>query len=137
MSMRPASVSVPDLAPAIGPFSRAIKVGETLYISGTSAISHINGNGQARVACGGIREQTETTLRNLRAVVEAAGGELSDIIKITVMMRNPDDYEEMNAVREMFFITEPKPTSSCFFCALIRPEMLVEMEAVAVVRSKQ
>lgn len=137
MSFQPVSVVVPALAPAIGPFNRAIQVGSTLYISGTSAISHIVGPGHSRVAQGGIREQTEATLRNIQAVMEAASGTLADIVKIAVMLRNPEDYEEMNAVRAEFFTAEPKPASSCFICPLIRPEMLVEMEAIAVLKGNQ
>lgn len=132
MKLETKSIHVPSLAEAIGPFSRAIRAGNFLYISGTSAISHIPGPGHTRIPEGDIEVQSTTTLKNIKAVVEAAGGTMADIIKITVMLKDPADYQRMNAVRAKFFVTDPKPASSTFICGLTLPGMLVEMEAIAV-----
>jgi 2-iminobutanoate/2-iminopropanoate deaminase len=134
MTTKPKSIRVPSLAEAIGPFSRAIQVGETLYISGTSAISHISGPGHSRKPEGDIEAQTRKTLENIRAVVEAAGGTMADIVKVTCFLKNQADYQRMNALRAEVFTSDPPPASSTIVCDLLLPEMLIEIEAIAILR---
>jgi len=122
------------MAEAVGPFSRAILVGDHLYIAGTTALSHVSGDYYERRVPNTIEEQTRLTLENIRKCVEAAGGTMDDIFKVVIMLRNPADYKKMNAVRAEYFRRSP-PISTCFQAPLMRDDILVEIDAVALISS--
>ena len=122
------------MAEAVGPFSRAILVGDHLYIAGTTALSHVSGDYYDRRVPNTIEEQTRLTLENIRKCVEAAGGTMDDIFKVVIMLRNPADYKKMNAVRAEYFRRSP-PISTCFQAPLMRDDILVEIDAVALISS--
>jgi 2-iminobutanoate/2-iminopropanoate deaminase len=123
------------MAEAVGPFSRAILVGDHLYIAGTTALSHVSGDYYQRSIPPDIEQQTRLTLDNIKKCVEAAGATMDDIFKIVIMLKNPADYKKMNAVRAEYFQKEP-PISTCFRAEVMRDDLLVEIEAVALVRKK-
>jgi 2-iminobutanoate/2-iminopropanoate deaminase len=123
------------MAEAVGPFSRAILIGDHLYIAGTTALSHVTGDYYKRDIPTTIEEQTRLTLENIQKCVEAAGGTMDDIFKVVIMLKNPADYKRMNAVRAEFFKNEP-PISTCFRAEVMRDDLLVEIEAVALFRKK-
>ena len=125
-------IQPPELAEAVGPFSRAARVDNILYIAGTTALSHISGDYYARRVPATIEEQTRLTLDNIRKTVEAAGGTMDDIFKVVIMLKNPSDYKQMNAVRAEYFRKRP-PISTCYQADLMRDDILVEIEAVAAV----
>jgi 2-iminobutanoate/2-iminopropanoate deaminase len=120
------------MAEAAGPFSRAVLIGDHLYIAGTTALSHVSGDYYRRPLPATIEEQTRLTLENIRRCVEAAGATMRDIFKIVIMLKNPADYQRMNAVRAAYFDEEP-PISTCFQANLMRDDILIEIEAVALV----
>ena len=122
------------MAEAAGPFSRAILVGNHLYIAGTTALSHVSGDYYNRTVPPGIEEQTRLTLDNIKKCVEAVGVTMDDIFKVVIMLKNPADYKKMNAVRAEYFKTEP-PISTCFRAEVMRDDLLIEIEAVALVKS--
>ena len=122
------------MAEAVGPFSRAILVGDHLYIAGTTALSHVSGDYYERRVPNTIEEQTRLTLENIRKCVEAAGGTMDDIFKVVIMLSNPADYKKMNAVRAEYFRRSP-PISTCFQAPLMRDDILVEIDAVALISS--
>lgn len=115
-----------------GAFSAGVEApaGRTVYISGQVAMDaegNIVGEGDAKA-------QTERVLQNVVAVLEAAGGTLDDVVKVTVFITDMGMYDEIHEVRRRFF-EEPYPASSMVeVSALIEPRLLVEMEAVAVIR---
>ena len=121
------------MAEAVGPFSRAVLVGDHLYIAGTTALSHVSGDYYERKIPDTIEEQTRLTLDNIKKCVEAAGGTMADIFKIVIMLKNPADYKRMNAVRAEYFPVEP-PISTCFRADAMRDDLLVEIEAVALIK---
>jgi 2-iminobutanoate/2-iminopropanoate deaminase len=123
------------MAEAVGPFSRAILVGDHLYIAGTTALSHVSGDYYDRTVPAGIEEQTRLTLENIKKCVEAVGATMNDIFKIVIMLKNPADYKKMNAVRAQYFRAEP-PISTCFRAEVMRDDLLVEIEAVALVKPR-
>jgi enamine deaminase RidA (YjgF/YER057c/UK114 family) len=125
-------VHPPEMAEAVGPFSRAIMIDNCLHIAGTTALSHVTGDYYQRSLPQTIEEQTELTLENIRKCVEAVGGNMSDIFKVVIMLKNPADYKRMNAVRARYFPEEP-PISTCFQASLMRDDILVEIEATAYV----
>ena len=119
------------LAEAVGPFSRAVRVGDQLHIAGTTALSHISGDYYERFVPKGIEAQTRLTLENIRRTVEDAGGRMSDIFKVVVMLKNPSDYRKFNAVRAEYF-RDNLPISTCFRAEVMRSDILVEIDAQAV-----
>jgi 2-iminobutanoate/2-iminopropanoate deaminase len=122
------------MAEAVGPFSRAILIGDQLHIAGTTALSHVTGDYYTRDIPKTIEEQTRLTLDNIRMCVEAAGGTMDDIFKVVIMLKNPEDYKRMNAVRGEYFKKEP-PISTCFRAEVMRSDLLVEIEAVALIQN--
>jgi 2-iminobutanoate/2-iminopropanoate deaminase len=121
------------MAEAVGPFSRAILIGDHLHIAGTTALSHVSGDYYDRAVPGTIEEQTRLTLDNIKKCVEAVGATMDDIFKVVIMLKNPADYKKMNAVRAEYFRKEP-PISTCFRAEVMREDILVEIEAVALVK---
>jgi enamine deaminase RidA (YjgF/YER057c/UK114 family) len=122
------------MAEAVGPFSRAVLIGDQLHIAGTTALSHISGDYYERYVPPTIEEQTRLTLDNIKMCVEAAGGTMDDVFKVVIMLKNPADYKKMNAVRAEYFKNEP-PISTCFRAEVMRSDILVEIEAVAWIRN--
>lgn len=122
------------MAEAVGPFSRAILIGDHLYIAGTTALSHVSGDYYNRTIPSGIEEQTRLTLDNIKKCVEAVGATMDDIFKVVIMLKNPADYKKMNAVRAEYFKNSP-PISTCFRAEVMRDDLLVEIEAVALVKT--
>ena len=118
------------MAEAIGPFSRAVLIDKHLHIAGTTALSHISGDYYKRALPDTIEEQTRLTLENIKMCVEAAGGTMRDIYKVVIQLKNPSEYQRMNAVRAQYFKDEP-PISTCYQANLMREEILLEIEAVA------
>ena len=118
------------MAEAIGPFSRAVLIDKHLHIAGTTALSHISGDYYKRALPDTIEEQTRLTLENIKMCVEAAGGTMRDIYKVVIQLKNPSEYQRMNAVRAQYFKDEP-PLSTCYQVNFMREEILVEIEAVA------
>jgi enamine deaminase RidA (YjgF/YER057c/UK114 family) len=122
------------MAEAVGPFSRAVLVGDHLYIAGTTALSHVSGDYYTRPVPDTIEEQTRLTLDNIKLCVEAVGGTMADIFKLVIMLKNPEDYRRMNATRATYFPIDP-PISTCFRAEVMRADLLVEIEAVALVNA--
>ena len=120
------------LSEAVGPFSRAILIGDYLHISGTTATCHISGGIYERYCPPTIEEQTRLTFNNLQKCVDAVGGTMADIYKVVVLLKRLADYKTMNAIRAEYFPKSP-PISTCFRADLMREDLLIEIEAVAYV----
>jgi 2-iminobutanoate/2-iminopropanoate deaminase len=130
--MKRITIAPEGMADAVGPFSRAILINEHLYVAGTTALSHVTGDYYERHVPKGIEEQTRLTLENIKKCVEAVGGNMDDIFKVVIMLKDPADYKKMNATRAQYFRKDP-PISTCFQASLMREDILVEIEAVALV----
>jgi 2-iminobutanoate/2-iminopropanoate deaminase len=114
---------------AIGPYSQAIKFsGDLVFTSGQIPLDPATG----QIVGGNVTEQTEQVLRNLTAVVEAAGSSLAKVIKVTVFMKNMADFADMNAVYGRYFSTNP-PARSAVEVARLPKDVLVEIECLALV----
>lgn len=83
----------------LGPFSQAVRAGDLLFISGTVPY---DSNAQ-QVVEGGIEAQTAHVMESIRAILDAAGGTMEDLVKVTVHMKDVDDWAKMNVVYESFF----------------------------------
>ena len=109
-------------------------LGNHLYIAGTTALSHVTGDYYERTIPSSIEEQTRLTLDNIKKCVEAVGGTMDDIFKVVIMLKNPTDYKKMNAVRAEYFKKEP-PISTCFRAGVMRDDILVEIDAIALINN--
>ena len=117
-----------DLAPAaIGPYSQAIAAGNTLYVSGQIPIDPATGV----FAGNDIATQTRQSLTNLQNILRAAGMDMSNVVKTTVLLADMGDFAAMNAVYAEFF-TQPYPARAAFQAACLPRNALVEIECVAV-----
>lgn len=118
-----------DKAPAaIGPYSQAIRAGGFVFVSGQIPIDPETGE----FVAGGITEQTDRVLRNLRAVLEAAGSGLDRVVKTTVFLADMKEFSGMNEVYATYF-TEPPPARATVAAAGLPRDARVEIEAVALV----
>src|SRR5882762_7400275 len=118
-----------DAAPrAIGPYSQAIKAGGFLFASGQIPIDPESG----QFVAGGIEEQTEQVLKNLSAVLQAAGSSLERVVKTTVFLADMDEFARMNEVYGKFFKENP-PARATVEAARLPRDARVEIEAIAIV----
>ncbi len=116
-----------DKAPAaIGPYSQAIACGGFLFCSGQIPLDPATG----KMVDGGIDAQTERVLRNLEAVLAAAGSSLAAVVKTTVYLADLGDFPAMNAVYGKFFAAEP-PARATVQAAKLPAGARVEIDAIA------
>ena len=111
---------------AIGPYSQAVVVGGLVYTSGQIPIDPVSGKIEAE----GIEEQTRRIIKNLAAVLEAAGSGLDKVVKTTCFLANMDDFAAFNEVYAEYFTG--KPARSCVEVARLPKDVLVEIECIAV-----
>lgn len=124
------TIIAPKAPAALGPYSAAIKVGELIFTSGQIPADPATGE----LAPGGIAEQTEQSLKNLSAVLEAAGSGLDQVIKTTCFLTDMADFAAFNAAYGKYF-SEHKPARSTVAVKALPKGALVEIECVAVYHS--
>jgi 2-iminobutanoate/2-iminopropanoate deaminase len=118
-----------DLAPhAIGPYSQAIKANGFVFASGQIPTDPSTG----QFVTGGIEEQTEQVLKNLAAVLEAAGSSLNRVVKTTVFLADMQEFGAMNEVYGRFFPQDP-PARATVEASRLPRDARVEIEAIALV----
>jgi 2-iminobutanoate/2-iminopropanoate deaminase len=118
-----------DSAPqAIGPYSQAVKANGFIFASGQIALDPAT----MQIVEGGIREQTERVMRNLAAVLEAAGSELGRVVKTTVYLADMNEFAAMNEVYGSFFTAVPPARSTVEVKRLPR-DVRVEIDVIALV----
>jgi len=116
-----------DRAPeALGPYSQAIVAGNTVYCSGMTGIDPVTGE-----VADGIEAQTEQALRNLAAVLDAAGASMQDIVKTTIFYAEVEDFGRLNETYERH-MPDPPPARSAPANVRLPRGLLVSIEAVAV-----
>ncbi len=119
-----------DKAPkAIGPYSQGIVANGFVFCSGQIPLVPETGE----LATGPIKDQTRQVLKNVSAVLDAAGSSLDDVVKCTVFLQDMADFAAMNAVYAEFFKT-PFPARAAVQVARLPRDVKVEVEAVAVVK---
>jgi len=92
-------IHTPNAVLPVGPFPQAVQAGDFLFISGTVPYD----SAREEVVEGGIEEQTAHVMGSIKAILEAAGGTLDDLVKVTIHMKDVDDWARMNAVYETYF----------------------------------
>ncbi len=121
-------------------FSRGMRVDldgyAMLFISGTASV---NERGES-IHPGDIRAQTRRTFDNIAALLESEDADWHDIVRTTCYLADFRDYDEFNGERNKFYEEQeldPLPASTCIEARICRPELLVEIEAIAMIRKKQ
>lgn len=118
-----------DKAPrAIGPYSQAVRVGDFVFASGQIPIDPATGE----FVAGGVAEQTDQVLRNISAVLEAAGAGLDRVVKTTVFLADMNDFTAMNEVYGRFFSEQP-PARATVQAARLPRDARVEIDAIALI----
>ncbi len=112
---------------AIGPYSQAVEANGLIFASGQIPIDPVTG----QFVQGGIAEQTERVLKNLAAVLEAAGSGLDRIVKTTVFLASMEEFASMNEVYGRFFAADP-PARATVQAARLPRDARVEIEAIAL-----
>lgn len=122
----------PDSVPRpVAEYAQGVEVcgGRLLFVAGQVPLDAAG----ELVGAGDIRAQTRQVFRNIQAIVEAAGGSMTDIVKLTVFLTDMNDYQAFKEVRREF-LKPPFPAATLVQVAsLVRPEWLVEVEAIAVI----
>lgn len=127
MSDRPQFLNSGKVLPATLPFSEAVRVGNTLYLSGQIGITP----GSLTLVPGGIEAEARQTMENIRTTLAAHGYAMTDIIKCTVMLADMKDWPAFNAVYQTFF-SPPYPARSAFGTNGLAVGARVEVECTAV-----
>ena len=123
-----AVISTPDAPEAIGPYSQAIKVGNTVWLSGQIPLVP----GSMELVTGDIGDQARQVFTNLAAVAEAAGGSLNHAVKINISLTNLDHFAAVNEVMASF-LQEPYPARACVQVAALPKSVDIEVEAILAI----
>lgn len=118
-------ISTEKAPKAIGPYSQAVRAGSLLFISGQLPIDPASGQIPASAAA-----QTERSLQNVKAILEAAGMTMADVVKVNVFMADLSDFGTMNEVYGRYF-SAPFPARAAVEVSRLPKDALVEIEAVA------
>ena len=127
--MRKEAVHTGSAPAAMGPYSQAIRAGNTVYLSGQLGLDPETGTLRE-----GIEAQTRQVLDNLQAVAAAAGGSLDDIVKLTLLLVDLGDFTKVNEIMATRF-TQPYPARATYQVAALPKAGRIEVEGVLVLRS--
>ncbi|MGM0621743.1 MAG: RidA family protein [Bacteroidota bacterium] len=120
-------ISTPNAPQAIGSYSQAVEVNDTLYISGQVPLDPET----MKVVEGGIKEQTHQVMKNIGAILEVAGYSFSDVVKSTCLLSDMANFKAMNEVYGEFYEKDP-PARAAFAVKELPLGVLIEIETVAV-----
>lgn len=121
-------ISTTQAPKAIGPYSQARKVGNTIYISGCCPFSHIDNSTVGT----DIQTQTQQVMKNLQAIVECVGASMDDVVKTTCFISDMNNFSLFNETYESFFNQGIYPARSCVEVSRLPKDVLIEVEAVIV-----
>jgi reactive intermediate/imine deaminase len=114
---------------ALGPYSQGVRAGNTVYLAGQIGLDPPTGN-----LVEGIDAQTHQVFKNLRAVAQAAGGELADIVKLTIMLADLADFAKVNEIMATYF-KAPYPARATYQVAALPKGARIEVEGIAALES--
>ncbi|HYF60620.1 MAG TPA: Rid family detoxifying hydrolase [Burkholderiaceae bacterium] len=112
---------------AIGPYSQAVRTGNTVWLSGQIALDPATG----QLVDGGLEAQAERAFLNMKAVAEAAGGSVADVVKLTLFLTDLSHFPKVNEIMQRHFV-QPYPARSTVGVASLPRGALFEVEAVMV-----
>ena len=121
------AISTNNAPAAIGPYSQAIEANGTIYVSGQLPINPATGE----FAQGGIKAEARQSLTNIKNILAAEGLDMSNVVKVTVLLADISYFAEVNEVYAEFF-AQPYPARSAFALAALPKGANIEIEAIAV-----
>ena len=119
-------ISTPLAPKAIGPYSQAVETNGMLFISGQIPIDPATGS----ICDGGIREQTEQVMRNIGAILDAAGYSYSDVVKSTCLLSDMNNFSVMNEVYGRYYPSDP-PARAAYGVVKLPLGVFIEIETIA------
>ena len=119
-------VSTPNAPAAIGPYSQAVRNGNLLFISGQTSVDPATG----KIVPGGPAAEAGQCLKNIRAILDAAGMDMQNVVKVTVFITDMAHFAQVNEVYVKAF-SDPFPARSCVAVRALPLGCLVEIEAIA------
>jgi reactive intermediate/imine deaminase len=120
------AISSADAPAAIGPYSQAIRAGDTLWMSGQIPLDPAS----MQIVDGGIEAQAARVFDNMRAVLKAAGGTLDDVVKLSILLVDLGDFAKVNEIMAKAF-RQPFPARSTYQVAALPRGARIEVEAIA------
>jgi reactive intermediate/imine deaminase len=120
------AISSPEAPAAIGPYSQAIRAGDTLWMSGQIPLDPAS----MQIVDGGIEAQAARVFDNMRAVLKAAGGTLDDVVKLSILLVDLGDFAKVNEIMAKAF-RQPFPARSTYQVAALPRGARIEVEAIA------
>ncbi|CAN5673375.1 RidA family protein [soil metagenome] len=111
---------------AIGAYSQAIDTGSLVFVAGQIGLDP----GTREIVEGGVEEQADRALRNIRAILDAAGLSMSDVVKTTILLTDIADFEVVNAIYARY-VSDPPPARATYAVAALPRGARVEIEAIA------
>ena len=112
----------------VGPYNQAVSIGNLIYTAGQIPLDRL-GN----MVAGGIKEQTQQVLENVKCVIEAGGSSLEKVVKATVYLKDLNDFAGMNEIYGQYFKSESAPARTTLQVSRIPKDSLVEIEVVAYI----
>ena len=119
-------ISSTDAPAAIGPYSQAIRTGDMLWMSGQIPLDPKS----MQIVDGGVEAQAERVIRNMEAVLKAAGGTLDDIVKLSILLIDLGEFAKVNEIMAKAF-RQPYPARSTYQVAALPRGARIEVEAIA------
>jgi reactive intermediate/imine deaminase len=120
------AITSKDAPAALGPYSQGVRAGDTVYLSGQLGLDPASGN-----LADGIEAQAHQVFRNLRAVAQAAGAELDDIVKLTLLLADLADFAKVNEIMATYF-KPPYPARATYQVVALPKSARLEVEGVVV-----
>ena len=125
--MNPTKVSTANAPKAIGPYSQGIKANGFVFCSGQIPANPKTGE----LITGSITEQAKQSLSNVKAVIEAAGSSMDRVVKVTVFLKDMNEFSEMNTEYAKWF-SDPPPARAAIEVARLPKDVKIEIEAIAL-----
>jgi len=119
-------IVTPKAVKPVGPYSQGIVANGMVFVSGTIAMNPVSNS----MVPGGIKEQTTQTLENIRAILEAGGSGPEKVLKVSVYLKDGNDFKAMNEVYSAFF-GDHKPTRTTVVAGFVRDGILIEIDCIA------
>jgi 2-iminobutanoate/2-iminopropanoate deaminase len=120
-------IATPKAPGAIGPYSQGIAIGDLVFTAGQGGVDPAT----RKMVEGGIQAQTRQVLKNIAAILEAAGSAMENVVKTTVYLKDMGEFAQMNAVYAEFFPKDP-PARTTIQAAALPLGLSVEIEAIAI-----
>ncbi len=120
-------ITTADAPAAIGPYSQAIQVGDWLFFSGQLALDAVSGE----LVAGGIAAETEQVMKNIGAVLSAAGLDFDAVVKTTIYLVDLQDFGVVNEIYGRYFSADSAPARATVEVAALPKKALVEIEGIA------